>query len=114
MGCHLFCPEPDDLPAETLQDTRDLHEVFMQCLETFVHKNVDYGSSWKQAGLVGVLVRLQDKLARALTLSKNGMAARVKDERLEDTLMDAITYMGMAVIWLRRRQNGGNEKGKRP
>ena len=110
--CPFATPEPRDIPSETLRDARDLHEVFMRCLETFVQKNIDYGSSWKKAGLVGILVRLQDKLERALNISRNGMEARVREERLEDTLMDAIAYLGMAVIWLERRKDGGREEGE--
>jgi len=112
MMCPYAFPEPKEVPQETLRDARDLYEVFMQCLETFVQKNIDYGASWKKAGLVGLLVRLQDKIERALNISKNGMEARVRDERLEDTLRDAITYMGMAVIWLERQKNEKRSKAE--
>jgi len=72
----------------------------MECLETFVDKNRDYNDSWRKSGLLGVLIRLQDKIERAINLSNNGLKARVKTESLEDTLRDAIVYMAMAVILL--------------
>lgn len=65
-------------------------------LELFIKKNADYGSSYKQYGLIGVLVRLQDKINRALHITKHGI--HVKDESLRDTLIDLHNYAAMALM----------------
>ena len=68
----------------------------------YVTKNADYGDSvhdtYEKYGLVSFLVRLEDKLNRARTLSKH--TARVADEKIEDTLLDMANYAILAVIEL--------------
>ncbi len=71
-------------------------------------KNADYGSSvtetYKDFGLVSFLVRMQDKMHRLKTLSKQD--ALVQDEKIEDTLIDLANYSILALIELKM------EKGK--
>jgi hypothetical protein len=56
-----------------------------------IRKNHDYGDvNILTYGAVGLIVRLNDKLARAKTLMER--EARVEDEKLEDTLIDIINY----------------------
>lgn len=66
-------------------------------------KNADYGDSvhdtYMKYGLTSFLVRLEDKLNRARTLSKQ--EAKVKDEKIEDTLLDMANYAILAVLELR-------------
>jgi len=100
MLCRIALRPPEDVPEVTLAEAHRIHSVLMECLETFVDKNRDYNDSWRKSGLLGVLIRLQDKIERAINLSNNGLKARVKTESLEDTLRDAIVYMAMAVILL--------------
>lgn len=68
----------------------------------YVTKNADYGDSvhdtYVKYGLTSFLVRLEDKLNRARTLSKQ--TARVADEKIEDTLLDMANYAILAVIEL--------------
>lgn len=100
MLCRVALRPPEDVPEATLAEAHRIHSVLMECLETFVDKNRDYNNSWRKSGLLGVLIRLQDKIERAINLSNNGLKASVKTESLEDTLRDAIVYMAMAVILL--------------
>lgn len=65
-------------------------------LELFIKKNADYGNSYKQYGLIGVLVRIQDKINRCLNITKNGI--HVQDESLGDTLIDLHNYAAMALM----------------
>jgi hypothetical protein len=51
---------------------------------------------------VSFLVRLEDKLNRARTLSKQ--TALVNDEKIEDTLLDMANYAILAVIELRQEK----------
>lgn len=80
----------------------DLHELY-------VTKNSDYGDSvhdtYKKYGLTSFLVRLEDKLNRARTLSRKGTWDRkVLDEKIEDTLLDMANYAILAVIELQMDQ----------
>lgn len=73
-------------------------------------KNQDYGNSFEKSlykfGLVASIIRLSDKMNRIESLSQT--KARVKDESIEDTLLDMANYVIMTVIWLRK--NRVNEK----
>ena len=64
-------------------------------------KSQDYGTKpVEETGVVGLLVRIVDKVHRALNLANNGMEAKVVDENLEDTLMDISNYANMCLIEL--------------
>ena len=60
-------------------------------------KNADYGANknpfrnFDRHGLYGILVRISDKLARLETFTERGELS-VKDETVQDTLMDLINY----------------------
>jgi hypothetical protein len=73
-----------------------MKKIQAEGLALFIKKNADYGDSYKQYGLVGVLVRLQDKINRALNITKNGI--QIKDESLRDTLIDLHNYAAMALM----------------
>lgn len=73
-----------------------MKKIQAEGLELFIKKNADYGNSYKQFGLIGVLVRLQDKINRALHISQHGI--HVKDETLRDTLIDLHNYAAMALM----------------
>jgi hypothetical protein len=66
-------------------------------LKVFKKKNADYGDAFAKHGLVGVLVRIEDKIQRAMTITKNKIAL-VDDESLKDTLLDLHNYAAMALI----------------
>ena len=73
-----------------------MKKIQAEGLELFIKKNADYGNSYKQYGLIGVLVRLQDKINRCLNITKNGI--HVQDESLRDTLIDLHNYAAMALM----------------
>lgn len=83
--------------SETDQRSQILHMKKIQAegLELFIRKNADYGDSYKQHGLVGVLVRLQDKINRAMHVSKHSIHV---NESLRDTLIDLHNYAAMAIM----------------
>jgi len=78
-------------------DSQIVHMKKIQAegLELFIRKNADYGDSYKQHGLVGVLVRLQDKINRAMHVSKHSIHV---NESLRDTLIDLHNYAAMAIM----------------
>lgn len=74
-------------------------QVQQSALELFKKKNADYGDAFATFGTIGVLVRIQDKINRSLSISKNGITL-VDDERIRDTLIDLHNYAAMAIMLL--------------
>lgn len=74
----------------------------------YITKNHDYGDSvhdtYVKYGLTSFLVRIEDKLNRARTLSQNEDLL-VKSEKIEDTLLDMANYAILAVIELQTQQD---------
>lgn len=90
-----------------------LHKELIDYLHNlYITKNADYGDSvhdtYTKYGLTSFLVRLEDKLNRARTLSTK--QALVNDEKIEDTLLDMANYAILAVIELRTQEDkNGNQ-----
>ena len=68
-------------------------------LELFIKKNKDYGDAFSTYGTVGVIMRMEDKIKRYLSITKNGVNL-VNDESLKDTLIDLMNYSTMALMLL--------------
>ena len=68
-------------------------------LELFSKKNADYGDAFAKFGTVGVLMNIEDKIQRALSITKNGVNL-VNDEGIKDTLLDLHNYAAMALMLL--------------
>lgn len=66
-------------------------------------KNHDYGDSfgntYKKLGVISAVTRLSDKMNRLMSLAVKHNA-RVKDEKIEDTLLDMANYAIMTLIEL--------------
>jgi hypothetical protein len=70
-----------------------------EALELFTRKNTDYGDAFAKYGVIGVLMRIEDKIQRALSITKNGVNL-VSDEGIKDTLLDLHNYAAMALMLL--------------
>ena len=68
-------------------------------LELFNRKNQDYGDAFANYGVIGVLVRMGDKIARAQSISTKSVSL-VDTESLRDTLIDLHNYSAMAIMLL--------------
>ena len=68
-------------------------------LALFTKKNIDYGDAFAKFGVIGVLMRLEDKIQRSLSITKNGVVL-VNDEGIKDTLLDLHNYAAMALMLL--------------
>lgn len=68
-----------------------------EALELFARKNADYGDSFSTYGIIGILIRIQDKITRALSISSSGIQL-VEDESMSDTLMDLHNYAAMGMM----------------
>lgn len=68
-------------------------------LELFSRKNADYGNSFLAHGIVGTLIRSQDKLNRLQSVTSNGINL-VDTESVRDTLVDLQNYASLGVALL--------------
>ena len=78
---------------------QQLENTQKECLELFRKKNKDYGDAFAKFGVIGVLMRIEDKIQRSLSITKNGVQL-INDESLKDTLMDLHNYAAMRVMLL--------------
>ena len=74
-----------------------LANIQQQALELFARKNADYGDAFAKYWLIGVLMRMEDKIQRCMSITKNGINL-VSDEGLKDTLLDLHNYAAMATM----------------
>jgi hypothetical protein len=87
--------------TKNLYDKRilQMQKIHEEALELFKKKNSDYGDSFAEYGVVGVLVRLGDKMKRVQNISTKGIEL-VDTESLRDTLIDLHNYAAMALMLL--------------
>ncbi len=95
--------EPDDLKLH-IEPKVARHYAICQKLNTvYKAKNHDYGDSfgdtYKKLGIISAVTRLSDKMNRLMSLAVNH-DAQVKDEKIEDTLLDMANYAIMTLIEL--------------
>jgi len=76
-----------------------MQSIQSEGLELFKRKNQDYGDAFANYGVVGVLVRMGDKIARAQSISTKSVSL-VDTESLRDTLIDLHNYSAMAIMLL--------------
>ena len=73
-------------------------------LELFKKKNKDYGDAFAKYGTIGVLMRIEDKIQRSMTITKNGVNL-VNDEGIRDTLIDLHNYAAMGIMLLDEKES---------
>jgi hypothetical protein len=76
-----------------------LKTIQIEALELFKRKNADYGDAFAKYGVVGVLMRIEDKLQRHMSITKTGVQL-INDEGIRDTLIDLHNYSAMALMLL--------------
>lgn len=76
-----------------------MKQVQQDALALFTKKNIDYGDAFAKYGVIGVLMRIEDKIQRSLSITKNGVNL-VNDESIRDTLIDLHNYAAMAIMLL--------------
>ena len=81
----------------TMDRVEQFESIQKNALEVFKKKNADYGDAFATYGLVGVLVRIGDKIQRAVSVTDKGINL-VEHESLKDTLLDLHNYAAMALI----------------
>ena len=90
-----------------LKTFRDLTEKMVAITTA---KNNDYAgfgdpfANFREFGTFGFLVRMSDKWKRIKNLVGDGREPSVKDESVEDTLLDLATYALLLLCWLRNEK----------
>jgi hypothetical protein len=77
--------------------------VQKEALELFQRKNEDYGDAFAKYGTTGVIMRMEDKLQRFMSITQTGICL-VNTESLRDTLIDLHNYAAMAIMLLDEKQ----------
>jgi hypothetical protein len=71
--------------------------IHSEGLELFKRKNQDYGDAFANYGVIGVLVRMGDKISRLQSISTTSVSL-VDTESLRDTLIDLHNYSAMSLM----------------
>ena len=79
-----------------------MKEIQSIALELFAKKNADYGDAFAKYGVIGVLMRIEDKIQRSMSITKNGVNL-VNDESIKDTLLDLHNYAAMGLMLLKEQ-----------
>ncbi len=74
-----------------------MEKIQKEGLELFKKKNKDYGDAFAKFGVIGVLIRIEDKLQRSITITKSGVNL-IENETIRDTLIDLHNYAAMAMM----------------
>jgi hypothetical protein len=81
-----------------------MKKIQADALELFTKKNIDYGDAFAKFGVIGVLMRIEDKIQRSLSITKNGVNL-INDESMRDTLLDLHNYAAMALMLIDEKNN---------
>jgi len=81
-----------------------LQAIQADALAMFKKKNADYGDAFAKYGVIGVLMRIEDKIQRAISITKNNVAL-VNNESLKDTMLDLHNYAAMACMLIDENPN---------
>lgn len=92
-------------------------QIFEECIRIMKRKNSDYGAGddplknfrmVENSGLcrmeTGIVVRMSDKFQRVINLLEKEPS--VKEESIQDTLVDLINYAAILMFTLNRRNHG--------
>ena len=104
----------DEFPVKENSETENLSpneklfkSIVDKMFDTYKRKNKDYGSSFDELfdeyGMTSALLRIKDKYNRLKAINDNGQI-EVKDESVEDTLLDMANYAILTVIKLRNNK----------
>ena len=96
----------EECSKETPAQDSTFESILKDMLSTYKAKNKDYGNSFSKTldefGLVASAVQLSHKMERAKTLVKS--QAMVKDESIEDTILDLAVYAVITLAWMREEE----------
>jgi hypothetical protein len=80
-----------------------LDYLAVRVINIVLRKNADYGNAWQRNGAPGWAHELQTKLCRLERLM-DGREALIADENIKDTLIDAIGYSMLGLLYLEHQE----------
>ena len=86
-----------------MTDLEKFTAILLERREVFAAKNADYGSSFRVEDIVGIVVRLGDKLSRLKRADQNGFALAVQEEGLSEPLLDIGNYCDIGLLLLKEK-----------
>lgn len=94
---------------ELNSNQKEFRSITENMLKTYIEKNTDYGDSFNKSieefGIIAAVVRMNDKMNRIKNLCKNQHVIQVKNETIEDTLLDLANYCILTVINIRNNES---------
>ena len=106
------CQNIIDEYESVFNKSEEFKSITSQILNTYIKKNHDYGNSFDKSmdefGMTSAVIRMNDKLERLKTLSRK--ESMVKDESVQDTLLDLANYAIMTVMYLKKQNHGYKDK----
>tara|TARA_B100001741_G_scaffold312344_1_gene315519 strand:+ start:1292 stop:1777 length:486 start_codon:yes stop_codon:yes gene_type:complete len=94
----------DISPEEDTTRVSQMKKVQEESLELFRKKNADYGDAFANYGVIGILVRMGDKINRLQSISSKKVSL-INTESLRDTLIDLHNYAAMGIMLLDEDKN---------
>lgn len=88
-----------DILTKNNKDNLSKEDIIESNRILFEKKNKDYGNSFEDFAIIGIIVRLNDKINRILNLSKSETKELVVDESIEDTINDLYNYCMIGLIY---------------
>ena len=94
----------DISPEEDTTRVSQMKKVQEESLELFRKKNADYGDAFANYGVIGILVRMGDKINRLQSITSKKVSL-INTESLRDTLIDLHNYSAMGIMLLDEDKN---------
>ena len=85
------------MEEKNVNRVQQMQKIQKEGLQLFEKKNKDYGDAFAKYGTIGVLIRMEDKLQRSISISNSGINL-INSESMRDTLLDLHNYAAMALM----------------
>lgn len=81
-----------------------IKDIMGSMVDIIEKKNRDYGDSFEKSlnkyGILASVIRMGDKFNRLETLAQPSKEREVKDESIQDTLLDLANYAILTIDWI--------------
>tara|TARA_Y100000389_G_C17006438_1_gene291981 strand:- start:101 stop:493 length:393 start_codon:yes stop_codon:yes gene_type:complete len=101
----------DSFNKLNIDRVKQMENIQSEGLELFRKKNQDYGDAFANYGVIGVLVRMGDKISRLQSITTKSINL-INSESLRDTLIDLHNYSAMAIMLLDEDKEKEKKKEK--
>lgn len=110
--CHdnlvnMLIDEENIIKIDIEETPKTFQDITKSMNDLYEKKNKDYGNSFEVSlnkyGIISALTRISDKFNRLENIILTN-ETKVKDEKLEDTLLDLASYSVMTLLWLKNKK----------